>query len=232
MDAPTTYDAYLEVEQSGRWVARILDLTGCCAYGASESEALAALNAAIPGYFAWLKRHDDYTPDMHGPFQVVPRATFRTTMTGDYEANAFFPVDDQPMDNEELDWGLALLGWAAEDLVALMRAQPPGALEHRPAAGGWSVGEIVAHLARAQLWYVTRLDDPPIPPPVELGPGDPVAQLLTVTSACAARLRAASNDERTTLHILRGEQWSLRKIVRRSVEHALEHTTQVRALLA
>lgn len=231
MAEPTTYDAYLEVEQNGRWVARILDLTGCLASGASETEALAALAAAIPGYFAWLKRHDDYTPEMHGPFQVVPRETYRTRMIGDDEVNAFFPADDLTMDNEELDWGLALLGWATEDLGALLRAQPPGALERRPAAGGWSAGEIVTHLTRSQLWLVTRLDDPPIPPPVELGPGDPVAQLATVTSACVARLRAASNDERTTLHVLHGEQWSLRKIVRRSVEHALEHTAQVRALL-
>lgn len=228
----TTYDAYLEVEQSGRWVARILDLTGCLASGTSEVEALAALSAAIPGYFAWLKRHDDYTPEMHGPFQVVPRETYRTTMIGDAEVNAFFPTDDQPMDNEELDWGLALLGWAAEDLGVLLRAQPADALERRPAAGGWSMSEIVTHLMRSQLWYVTRLDSPPIPPPVELVPGDTVAQLATVTSACVARLRSSSNDERTTLHVLQGEQWSLRKIVRRSVEHALEHTVQVRALLS
>lgn len=231
MDAPIIYDAYLEVEQSGRWVARILDLTGCLASSASEAEALAALTAAIPGYFAWLKRHDDYTPDVRGPWQVVPRETFRTSMIGDHEVHAFFAPDDQPDDDEDLDWSLSLLTWAMEDLDALLRGRPQDALAHRPAAGGWSVYEIVTHLLRAQLWLVTRMDDPPMPPPLELGPADPVAQVLSVTSACVARLRGASAEQRTTLHLLQGEQWSLRKIVRRAVEQSLERTAQVRALL-
>lgn len=231
MDAPTTYDAYLEIEQSGRCIARIPDLTGCLASGASEAAALAALSAAIPGYFAWLKRHDDYTPDVHGPWQIIPREIFRTSMDGNHEVNVFLPWDDQPVNEEDLDWGLSLLQWAAEDLAALVRGQPEGALDRRPAAGRQSIRELLTHQARSQLWYVTRLDDPPIPPPMELGPGDPAAQLLQVASASAARLRAASKEQRATFHDLQGERWSLRKILRRGVEHAREHTEQVRALL-
>jgi hypothetical protein len=118
-----------------------------------------------------------------------------------------------------------------DDLAALVRGQPEGALDRRPAAGGWSARETLAHLARTQLWCVTRLDAPPIPPPMELGPGDPAAQLLQVASASAARLRAANSEQRATFHDLQGERWSLRKILRRGVEHAREHTEQIRAIL-
>lgn len=231
MDAPITYDAYLEVDQSGRWQASILDLTGCFAYGASEAEALAALVAAIPGYYAWLKAHDDYTPDVHGPWQVTPRETFRTIMVGGNEVRAFFAPDAQPVDDEELDWGLALLQWAVEDLAALLRGQPESALDRPPPAGGWSMRKVLEHLTNEQFWYVTRLDNSPGAPPIAANAGASLAQLQQIAAACVSRLRGASDAQRVAVTELQGERWSLRKIIRRSVWHVRDHTAQIRQLL-
>lgn len=231
MDTPTTYDAYLEVSPNGLWLASILDLTGCFAYGGNEAEALAALVAAIPGYYAWLKAHDDYTPDVRGPWQVIPHETFRTYMAGNVEVRAFFTPDAQPVDDEELDWGLALLNWAVEDLVALLRGQPESALDRVPATGGWSIRKVLEHLTNEQFWYVTRLDGAPTAPPIAANAGASLAQLQQVVASCAARLRKASDAERVAVNEFQGERWSLRKIVRRSVWHARDHTAQVRQSL-
>ena len=63
--AQIEYDACLEVYQAR--VALASDLAGCYATGGSQGEALEHLEDAIPAYYAWLSRHDDYIPTMHSP---------------------------------------------------------------------------------------------------------------------------------------------------------------------
>lgn len=225
-EAPV-YDAYLEVDQQGRWLASILDLAGCFASGASDAEALAALREALPAYFDWLKGHDDYTPDVHGPWQVAPRETFHTSLAGDDMVHAFFTPDAQPVDDEDLDWGLALLQWAHEDLIALVRSQPPALLDHRAPGDAWSARDILQHLARQQLRYVTLLDDPPGAPTAQLAGDDPIEVYRQVHTACVRRLRNASDTQRTAITEHNGERWSLRKVLRRSIWHVRDHTAQI-----
>jgi predicted RNase H-like HicB family nuclease len=229
-EAPT-YNAYLEVDQRGRWLASILDLAGCYADGASEPEALGALKVALPAYFAWLRGHDDYTPEVHGPWQVVPCETFHTRLVGDDAVHAFFMPDAQPVDDEELDWALALLEWAHEDLVALVRSVPPSLLEQRSAIDAWSAADALRHLARTQLWYVSLLDDPPGAPGVEPSGDDPIVRYQQAHGVSMRRLRAASDQQRTAIHEHAGERWSLRKVLRRSVWHVRDHTTQIERIM-
>ena len=232
MDEPITYDAYLEVERSGRWIAHILDLPGCYAYGPSQDASLAALVVAIPAYFAWLKRHDEYTPDVRGPWRVALRETFHTVMLGDYEVNAFFSPDAEPVDDESLDWYLALLGWAHEDLLALVRAAPPAALDFPISPGEWTLRPMLHHVAITQVWYVSRLEAAPASigqPPAD---ADPVEVLQRVHAVCVRRLRNVTDQERTAVREHQGERWSMRKVLRRSVWHLLDHTDQAQRMLA
>lgn len=227
MDEPVTYDAYLEVERDGRWVARILDLPGCYAVGASEQQALAALTASIPTYYAWLKRHDDYTPDVRGPWTVVPREIVPSPTAG-----AFFTPDAQPVDDEELDWGLALLGWAHEDLVALVSGLPAPLLDAPPADGGWTIRQVLLHVARGQFWFLTRLDADPAPIPPPQPASDPLADLRQAHAAALARLRNADDEARVAVRDHRGERWSMRKVLRQSVWHLRDHTAQIARIAA
>lgn len=227
MDEPVTYDVYLEIGQDGRCTARILDLPGCFASGASEEHALVALNAIIPRYYSWLKQHDEYTPDVRGPWRLAPRETFRTFMSGNYEVGAFFTPDAVPVDDEELDWGLALLGWAYEDLLAMIRALPSALLDAAPASGGWTVRQTAEHVAGAQLWYLTRLDAQPKRPAFSQPGTDPATQLQHASATAISALRAASDEQRTAVLEHHGERWSMHKVVRQSVQHILDHTGQI-----
>jgi predicted RNase H-like HicB family nuclease len=231
MREPVTYDAYLEVEQDGRWLDSILDLPGCFANGDSAEDALDRLVAVIPAYFAWLKTHDEYTPDGCGPWRLVTCETLRTFMLGEYEVNAFFTPDMQAVDEEELDWGLALLGWAHEDLIELVGRLSAAALDAAPPGGGWSTHQILDHVAQTQLWYVTRIDASPVPVALAQLSGETVERLDRVHQACVARLRGASEAQRTSVLVHQGERWSLRKVLRRSVWHACDHTTQIEQIL-
>ena len=231
MDAPITYDAYLEVGQDGQWLAVIPDLPGCFGGGATEQAALSALTAAIPAYYAWLKTHDDYTPEVRGPWRVAPRETFRTVMVGDYEVGAFFTPDAEPVDDEELDWGLALLGWAHEDLMSLACGAPDAVLDAPPTAGGRTLRQALDHVAQTQLWYVSCLDTFPVPTAISQLPGATVERLDRVHAACVDRLRAATDEQRTRVIERHGERWSMRKVLRRSVWHVRDHTAQIQQAL-
>jgi predicted RNase H-like HicB family nuclease len=231
VDTPITYDAYLERHQDGRWLAIIPDLPGCFGSGPTDQAALAALTAAIPPYYAWLRTHDDYTPQVRGPWAVVPRETFQTFIAGDYEVNAFFAPDAQPVDDDELDWGLALLAWAYEDLMRLVRAAPPSALDAVSASGGRTPRQILDHVAQMQLWYVSRLDASPVPTAIGQLPGAPIERLERVYAACADRLRATTDQQRVQVLQHQGERWSLRKVLRRGVWHVRDHTAEITCLL-
>lgn len=227
MDEPVSYDAYLEVERGGRWVARILDLPGCQSEGANEQQALAALTAAIPAYYAWLKRHDDYTPDVRGPWVVILREAARHATAG-----AFFTPDAQPVDDEELDWELALLEWAYEDLATLACRLPVPALDIVPAGGGWTIRQVLLHVARGQFWYLSHLaaDQAPLASPHPKS--DALAEVRQARAMALSQLRNASDAVRTAVHEHNGERWSMRKVLRQSVGHVREHTTQLERTLA
>ena len=232
MDAPATvtHDAYLEVNRDGRWTALILDLPGCFAFGRDEAGSLAALTASLPTYYAWLRSHDDYMPEVRGPWQVVPRDVFNTRGSGEDEVSAFFAPDAQAVDDEELDWGLALLGWAHEDLMRVVRAVPTAGLDAPPPQGGRTLRQILDHVGQAQLWYVTRLDESPVPTAIAQLGGETVERLDRVHNACVARLRGASDEQRARVLDHAGERWSMRKVLRRSVQHAREHTAEIQRL--
>lgn len=211
--AGAVYDGALEVRPDGSCLAQIADLPGCFGRGAGQEAALAALVASIPGYYAWLSAHDDYTPVMHGPYTVTAREVARV---GDERIGAFFATDAEPVSNEDLDWYLALLDWSYGDLAALAGV----------------VGQVAARLldvvAQEQLWLTTRLDARPVVPPVTQLPGTPADHLRQVWQASLARLRAATEEERERVWEHEGERWSLRKVLRRSVLLARERTEALR----
>src|SRR5258708_2497236 len=102
------YDACLEVRSDGACLAQLCDMPACFARGADETEALRILEACIPAYFAWLARHDEYTPVMRGPFRVAVAEALRAA---DPPTGAFLQSDAQPVSGEDRDWYLALLDW-------------------------------------------------------------------------------------------------------------------------
>jgi hypothetical protein len=214
MDGGVTYDAYLEGTGSAQWRARILDLAGCWADGASEQQALAALAGALPDYFAWLRAHDDYTPVVAGPFILRPCETQPALSDQGRPVGAFFAHDALPITDEELDWELALLGWAYDDAVAVATSLVNAA----------AVGAFAALIVRAQDALLAVLD-PTLA--VAHEPATMGTQTLSVDAfarAVLARLRTVPTEQWAAVRESAGETWSLRKVLRRSVELVREAT--------
>lgn len=219
MGEEVVYDAYVEIQPDGICLAQLLDLPGCYARAADEPTALAALSTAIPNYYAWLRRHDEYTPDVHGPFQVTSRQRERVHVINGRVAGAFFAPDAEPVTSEDLDWLLALLDWAYGDLAVLLAALPVDAL-HLPGRDGVTPRSFAEQTAQEQLWLVSHIEPQPMVPHVEQLPGTAHDRLRQVWRASVHRLRGSTDEERERILEHDGERWSLRKVLRRSVLHA------------
>jgi hypothetical protein len=224
MDTETVYDGYVEIHDDGSCLAQLLDLPGCYARGAPEQATLLSLAACIPVYFDWLRRHDEYTPAVHGPFRVVARERLRVSSGGAGGAGgAFFSVAAQPVADEDLDWSLALLDWAFEDLYRFactaftLGGQPADVAQH-----------IADTTAQTQLWLTSRLELHPAPPDLSQFPGSSFDRLHHVWQATLRRLRNATDEERVRLLDHDGERWSLRKVLWRSVLVAREAADALR----
>lgn len=215
MHEAATYGAYLEVLPNGETLAQMLDLPGCFAYGPTPEQACTALATVLPAYYAWLQRHDDYTPLVSGPYAVRVRETVGVP------PRAFFGPDAEPMDVGDLDLGTSLLEWAYADLRTLVGATNDATLAARDARGLTPVDRLEG-LLRVQSWLLSRLEPRPAPAPPEALPGGPREWLRLVPQAAVARLRNTSAEERERVLEHEGERWSLRKVLRRSVLEARE----------
>ncbi|MEO7001115.1 MAG: type II toxin-antitoxin system HicB family antitoxin [Ktedonobacterales bacterium] len=225
MSEEIVYDASVDAGSDGTYTALLLDLLGCYARGASEAEALTRLRHGIPAYYEWLSRHDEYTPIVQGPFGVRRIEALHTSAgTG----TAFFESDAQPMTDEDLDWALAVLGWAYDDLLSLARSVSLERLT-QPGSEGYTPKNLLAYTSQTQIILLTHLA--PTHQPANMPaqpPADIVGQLNWAREATLDRLRATSDDERMSVHDdTNGERWSLRKLLRRSVLLVREATERL-----
>lgn len=200
MVEPTTYDAYIERFADGSVRASLSELLGCAARVGAADAALDAVAGRIPTYYDWLRRHDDYTPEVHGPFLA------RMVASQDVPAGhrgGFFPADAEPLSAEDLDWSLAILDWSYEDL-----ARAPITPQNAIATDA---------LAQEQFWLVSRIEPQPNVASVRQLPGGPAEHLSQTWKASVARLKAVSEEDRERVLEHEGERWSLRKVLRLSI---------------
>ncbi len=219
---PITYDAYVEYGVDGLYTAQLLDLLGCYARGENEAEALQRLDDAIPAYYDWLRSHDDYTPIVKEPFAVRRAELVAAKADGSPWNGVFFENDALPMGDDDLDWTLAILTWAYDDFLALLQriprerlAQPMTSEQHKGITP-MSALEYALALQTACLSYVSEPPTQPPTPPEAIA-HDVVARVAWARDAILTRLREATDDERTLVHEVDGERWSLRKIARTSI---------------
>ncbi len=230
--ATTAYDAYLEILPYGETLAQVPELPGCYAKGASESEAVNRLYIAVPDYYRWLRMQDEETPTMSGDVEIRVRERVPVTRNALHEIRAFFATDDEPLSDDDLDWGLALMSYAHQDFTRQLRNVDDAVMEWQPDPESWSIHQIIDHVAQQEAWLSRRLDDPPTAPLITELPGPPLERLSRIHERSMVRLSQSTPEQREMVRDINGERWSMRKIVRRSIVHEREHTEQVAILLA
>lgn len=138
----------------------------------------------------------------------------------------------------------------AKTIEKLMKGQPAGKLRKRPAPGKWSVGEIVAHLADAEVIVGWRIRA------ILAGPGTPI-QAYDQDALAAARNYAKHDPKKSLEHFravrdanlglyrsLSPEQWkhhgmhaergeeTLERIAHMMAGHDINHLQQIERILS
>jgi predicted RNase H-like HicB family nuclease len=193
------YPAWLVHEPSGNWLALAADLAGCYATGASQGEALERLAEAIPTYYTWLSQHDDYTPTLRSQARVEAVESHEMKPGG---ASAYFAADAEPVNDEDLDWLLAVLGWAYDDLLAVA--------ERRSASPALEAAlSRVAAVQVGLIAYATGAIAPNLP----MGGA---ARVKAARDMALSMFRMTSARQREVTHEETGQRWSLRRGLRES----------------
>ena len=103
----------------GRTGAWILDLPGCFVWGADRAVSLARVPSAVGAFAWWLGEHGEQI-DVPATDRVEVVEEIAPSIVEGYERNVTFGTDRRPVTTGELETTIRRLGFARDDLVALV----------------------------------------------------------------------------------------------------------------
>jgi predicted RNase H-like HicB family nuclease/uncharacterized damage-inducible protein DinB len=211
------YPIYLETSaealEEGGYLAHVPELIGCAARGKTKEEAVAKTRDAINAYLALMRKHGASVPPANEPIELDVTETNASTFSPDYA----------PLRDDELGalWERAAI--SRQILLDALAALPPDALDWRVDKESWAIRNILAHIAQADLWYASRLE--------EGGLRELLWRLAATRSLLLQHLQSLPADARGRVTNHDGEEWTPRKVARRMLEHEQEHLAQIREIL-
>lgn len=225
----------LENGFEGRSLAWALDYPGCFSYGQNGPEALINLPMALIRHKNWVdsRAPDSWLSDLKD-FDVGLEEVFEcynidenyNLVDSSIEINAWFRDDWKPLTGLEVQRGLLLLAWSRDELLELIQSLPDGTLDLAYPGERWSIRGILKHIANAEHWYLSRLslEDRPR---AEL-PEDVMERLQVVRMNVNLVLEKMAGNQ--TVVGVKGEFWSPRKFLRRTLWHEKDHILHIQKL--
>lgn len=228
-----TYDLYLESGPRHRkTMVHVPDLLGCVSVGPTTDDALAATPDAIRAYRRFLRRHGE-SIDAEAPVatRVVAHVT-EGAWLGNGSPYLVFGPDLEPITDDEIETYLGrgqrlcdeLAVWAATRTDAQLDAPPPG--------GGRTGRAILLHVLGAQgSFLAAALGGAPgfgrLHGAAERGELDLAAALQRTATMTAGRVRVLTPEQRVAVRELPSGSYTLRKALRRILEHDWEHLAEL-----
>ncbi|MEJ7752521.1 MAG: hypothetical protein WKF46_06205 [Candidatus Limnocylindrales bacterium] len=220
----------------GRYGAWMLDWPGCFVWGDSREDVLSRVPGAVRRHAEWLASFGEPAAvPTSGSVEVVEEAAAR--VIDGYERNAIFAADHRPLGSGELEAMLRQLGFARSDLGRLRQRPVPAPGAPTASKGGRrdeaatalgaaaqrEMDEVLRHIAGAEIWLASRLDRS-----VRYGgaprDGDLSAYLEETRAWLIEQLRGfLARDPAMEAIDGKGEEWTLAKVLRRSLYHSLDH---------
>ena len=235
----TVYDLYLESGPRRRkTMAHVLALLGCVATGPTTEAAVAATPEAIRAFLRVLHRHGE-APDLDA---ADPEAPFETRVaehitTGQWLGNGspylVFGPDLEPVSDAEVERLLRRFGALREELAGWAAAQTDAQLAATPPGGGRAARAVLLHVLGASVggYLAAALGSAPGFHAIagaaergEIGLGEGLRQIVALTEA---RVRATTAAERSAVRERNGQVRTLRKALRRTLEHDWEHLAEL-----
>jgi len=218
------YRIGVEDIEPNHWVAWVFELPGCYSKARNREDAIAKAPSRITQYFEWLSSHNYKAPPVAEPIEVEVSESFNSFISeSDYIVNAFFKDDRRLLSHDEIEHALWLLEYTRSDLLQVIQRMSSDQLD-KPIRGEvqGTIRGILNHVAWAEWWYFDRLN---LAFKEEQMPEDVMSMLEKVRTHTRRQLSQLAGNTAITERI--GEQWSARKIVRRTLWHERAHTQQI-----
>lgn len=227
------YRVGLEDNVEGRSMAWLLDFPGCFAYGLDGEAAIMAAANALHEYAAWVVGHGGECRIRLEQINIVLEESWEVydidqdfnRVAQGYSVNAWFLDDWKPLTVEQVGWGLQLLAWSRQDLLAAVQGLSEEKLQETYPSERWSISGILRHVGGAEWWYLDRLG---IAQPRETISEEPFERLEQVRGRLVEVLPSLIGLAQIVG--VEGELWSPRKLLRRAVWHERDHTSHIHKL--
>jgi predicted RNase H-like HicB family nuclease len=228
----TIYSLYLESGPKRRkTLVHVPELLGCVATGATTESALAATPEAIRAYRAFLARHGE-SITVDAPFETrVAEHITEGEWLGNGSPYIHFSVDLSPMTSSEIGACLSRVHWLHSDLADWL-AQHAADLDTLPPDGARSARAVALHVIGASGTYLaSALGGAPgfsrLHTRAERGELSLPDALREAADLVAARIFATTDEDRSTVRQLASGVYTMRKALRRTLEHAWEHLVEL-----
>ena len=228
----TEYALYLESGPRRRkTMVHVPALLGCIANGPTTEDALAATPDAIRHFLRFLRASADpeAPADPDAPFTTaVAEHLTQGEWMGNGSGSFVFATDLAPLTEEEIELCLLRFHSMRETLTAWAQAQSDAALDAMP-ADGRTARAILFHILEVPGAYLSAaLGGAPgfsrVQGQVERGELPLIEGLRRIDTMAAERVRATTAEERAMVRERpNGDVRTLRKAIRRIMEHDWEH---------
>jgi hypothetical protein len=230
---PADYALYLESGPKRRkTMVHVLDLLGCVAVGPTTEEAIAVTSDAIVVYLRFLKQRCGEEGDPSAPFTThVEEHITEGDWLGNGSPYLVFGPDLQPLTAEEIDRFTRRFHEMRSLMAAWVEQQTDEALDADTEAGRKNRAILLHYLAGAGNYASPLLGGIPgnskVVTATERGQLTLADGLRQSEVLISDALRASTDQQRTEV-IERGQiKRSLRKAIRRTLEHDWEHIAEL-----
>ncbi len=231
----TTYRLYLESgPQHKKTLVYTLDLPGCVANGRTTESAVAATPDAIRDYLRFLKRHGDrVSPE--APFEVVVAEHITEgEWLGNGSPTVIYQPDFQPVTEAEIEMYLRRFHWLREELIAWASARTDEYLDAHPTGGGRTGRAVLLHVLAPVGGYLSAAlgaatGFSAVAGAAERGEIGVVEALERIEEMAADVVRATTPEQRAFVRVRPKDTRTLRKALRRMLEHDWEHFQELSA---
>jgi len=211
----TQYDVYIEVDSGNRTVAHVLGVPGCFAIAETEAAALTAVSHTLQAQY----------PEDNISVSVAERAE---------RPRPLFSPERLPATPELVERYLQIAAQNRLELQNLIRPLAPAMRRWRPFAGHMTIDEILHHIAGSEIRYLGKIcgfvDQPTELTLVKFLQMTRLEVEARLTECTAEQLTAVVSQRSRTNHP--DEEWSMRKVLRRLLEHEREHISHIHEILA
>jgi len=211
----TQPNIYVAEAQKDYWLATIPAVMGCNASGKTRDAAIANVRRAFRAYLELLDARGVTVEHWKG----LDADTFPIAESD----SPLFPEDKEPLEEHDLRDFLHVFEVQQAALVALAGRLTPDELERNPDEHTWSVREALEHMMTTQAALLSRL---------EKWPQDPFNTLQAIHRLVFQRFTVMEPAETTGTKLIRGRPWTVRRVMRRILEHEWEHYGHVQEIIA